>query len=55
LTKHLSYNEDIPKDNEIMAAHFNLPYPARVTFAVSGLPKGAAIEVEATLLLPDGA
>ena len=35
--------------NEIMAAHFNKPYPARATIEVSALPKGAAIEVEAIL------
>jgi len=38
--------------NEIMAAHFAPPYPARATYQVAALPRGAKIEVEAVLVLP---
>jgi len=38
--------------NEIMAAHFDAPYPARATYQVAALPRGARIEVEAVLVLP---
>jgi enamine deaminase RidA (YjgF/YER057c/UK114 family) len=34
-----------------MAAHFKPPYPARATYQVAGLPRGARIEVEAVLVL----
>jgi enamine deaminase RidA (YjgF/YER057c/UK114 family) len=37
--------------NEIMAAHFDAPYPARATYQVAALPRGARIEVEAVLVL----
>ena len=37
--------------NDIMAAHFDAPYPARVTYQVAALPRGARIEVEAVLVL----
>jgi reactive intermediate/imine deaminase len=43
---------DFAKVNEIMAAHFKQPYPARATYQVAGLPRGARIEVEAVLVLP---
>lgn len=38
--------------NEIMGGHFSQPYPARATYQVAALPKGALIEVEAILVLP---
>jgi len=43
------------KANEIMATYFKAPYPARATYQVAGLPRGALIEVEGTLVLPAGA
>ena len=43
------------KVNEIMASYFTTPYPARATYQVAGLPRGAQVEVEATLALPPGA
>jgi len=42
---------DFAKVNEIMASHFKQPYPARATYQVAGLPRGARIEVEAVLVL----
>jgi len=40
------------KVNEIMATYFSKPYPARATYQVSALPRGALIEVEGTVVLP---
>jgi reactive intermediate/imine deaminase len=46
---------DFAKVNEVMATYFEAPYPARATYQVAGLPRGARIEVEATLILPASA
>ena len=43
---------DFAKVNEIMAGYFTKPYPARSTFQVAALPRGALIEVEGTVVLP---
>ncbi|PXV59632.1 endoribonuclease L-PSP [Dyella jiangningensis] len=37
--------------NEIMSEYFKAPYPARSTIEVSALPKLAAIEVDAVMVL----
>lgn len=37
--------------NEIMAEYFSAPFPARSTIEVSALPKLAAIEVDAIMVL----
>ncbi|HEX7814898.1 RidA family protein [Dyella sp.] len=37
--------------NQIMAEYFQAPFPARSTIEVSGLPKGAQIEVDAVMVL----
>jgi reactive intermediate/imine deaminase len=42
---------EFAKVNEIMATHFDAPYPARATYQVAALPRGARIEVEAVLVL----
>jgi reactive intermediate/imine deaminase len=42
---------DFPKVNEIMATYFRAPYPARATYQVAGLPRGARIEVEGIAIL----
>ena len=39
------------KVNEIMAQYFSEPYPARATVGVAALPKGAAVEADAVLVL----
>lgn len=39
------------KVNEIMAQYFDKPYPARATVGVAALPKGAAVEADAVLVL----
>ena len=43
---------DFAKVNDIMAGYFAKPYPARATYQVVALPRGALIEVEATVALP---
>ena len=37
--------------NRVMAAYFTAPYPARATLGVASLPRGAAVEVDAVLVL----
>ena len=44
---------DFAKVNEIMSGYFKAPYPARATCQVAGLPRGARIEVEGILVLPE--
>ena len=51
LTLLLADLADFAKVNEIMAAYFKSPYPARATYQVAALPKGARIEVEAIAVL----
>ncbi|HET7371299.1 MAG TPA: Rid family detoxifying hydrolase [Gammaproteobacteria bacterium] len=51
LTVYLADLADYPVVNEVMAEYFEEPYPARAAIAVVGLPKGAAVEVEAILVL----
>jgi reactive intermediate/imine deaminase len=43
---------DFTKVNDIMAGYFAKPYPARATYEVAALPRGALIEVEGTVVLP---
>ena len=38
--------------NDIMAEYFQPPYPARAAVGVAALPKGAAVEMDAILVLP---
>jgi 2-iminobutanoate/2-iminopropanoate deaminase len=39
--------------NEAYASYFEADPPARVTVGVSGLPKGAQVEIDAVVALPD--
>ena len=39
--------------NEVMAEHFNPPYPARAAVGVASLPKGVPIEIDAIAHLGD--
>jgi reactive intermediate/imine deaminase len=41
---------DFAQVNAVMADYFQAPYPARSTIAVSGLPRGARVEVDAVLV-----
>lgn len=40
-----------PLVNEIMAQYFTEPYPARAAIGVASLPKGAAVEMDAVMVL----
>lgn len=40
-----------PKVNEIMAEYFIEPYPARAAIGIAALPRGAAVEMDAVLVL----
>ena len=40
-----------PLVNEIMARYFKEPYPARAAIGVAALPKGAAVEMDAVMVL----
>jgi 2-iminobutanoate/2-iminopropanoate deaminase len=42
---------DFARVNDIMASFFASPYPARATYQVAGLPRGARVEVEGVLVL----
>jgi len=42
---------DFAAVNDVMAAFLREPYPARACVQVAALPKGAAIEIEAILVL----
>jgi reactive intermediate/imine deaminase len=52
LTLLLADLGDFAEVNEIMKQYFREPYPARATYQVAALPRGALIEVEAILVLP---
>lgn len=41
-----------PIVNEVMAEYFELPYPARAAVGVNELPKGALVEMDAVMILP---
>jgi enamine deaminase RidA (YjgF/YER057c/UK114 family) len=49
LTVYLTDLAHFPVVNEAMACVFQPPYPARAAVEVSGLPKGAQVEMDAIL------
>jgi reactive intermediate/imine deaminase len=51
LTLLLADLADFAKVNEIMTTYFKPPYPARATYQVAALPKGARVEVEGVLVV----
>ncbi len=51
LTVYLTDLGDFATVNEIMARHVPEPFPARAAIEVSGLPKGAAVEIEGILAI----
>lgn len=51
LTVYLTDLSCFPLVNEIMAQYFREPYPARAAVGVAALPKGAAVEMDAILVL----
>jgi reactive intermediate/imine deaminase len=42
-----------PRVNEIMATYFRQPFPARAAVGVAALPRGAQVEIEAVMVLPE--
>jgi reactive intermediate/imine deaminase len=51
LTVYLTDLAHFARVNEIMAAYFEQPYPARAAVGVAALPRGALIEADAILVL----
>ncbi len=49
LNVYLLSMDDFATVNKIMAEHMPKPYPARAAVAVSGLPKGALIEIDGVM------
>ena len=52
VTIYLTDLTHFPIVNEIMAQYFDEPYPARAAIGVAQLPRGAAVEIDAILVLP---
>jgi len=53
LTVFLTDLADFPSVNQVMAEYFSESYPARAVVGVSALPKGAAVEMDAVMVLPE--
>lgn len=54
IVKLTVYLEDLghfPRVNEIMAQYFREPYPARAAIGVAALPRAAAVEMDAVLVV----
>jgi reactive intermediate/imine deaminase len=51
LTIYLTDLAHFARVNEIMAAYFRQPYPARAAIGVASLPRGALVEADAILVI----
>jgi reactive intermediate/imine deaminase len=51
LTVYLTDLANFARVNDIMAAYFTQPYPARAAVGVAALPRGALVEVDAVMHL----
>ena len=51
LTVYLTDLANFPLVNEVMAEYFSEPYPARAAIGVAALPRNAAVEIDAVLVL----
>jgi reactive intermediate/imine deaminase len=51
LNIYLTDLADFAAVNAVMARYFSEPYPARACVQVAALPRGAAVEIEATMVL----
>ena len=51
LTIYLTDLAHFAKVNEVMAAYFRQPYPARAAIGVASLPRGALVEADAILVI----
>jgi len=49
-TVYLTDLADFPRVNQVYAEFFTEPFPARATVQVSGLPRGARVEIDAIAL-----
>jgi len=50
LTVYLKDLTHTPRVNDAMARYFSEPYPARVAFGVTALPRGARVEIDAIMV-----
>jgi reactive intermediate/imine deaminase len=50
LRVYLTDLANFPVVNEVMAAHFQEPYPARAAIGISELPRGASVEIEGIMV-----
>ena len=55
MTIYLTEMESFPAVNEVYAEFFSEPFPVRSTIGVAALPKGALVEIDATVPLGGGA
>ncbi len=53
MTIYLTDLSNFATVNEIMAQYFGKPYPSRAAVEVSALPKGAQVEVDGIMELPE--
>jgi reactive intermediate/imine deaminase len=51
LNVYLTDLSHFPLVNEVMANYFREPYPARAAVGVAALPKGAAVEMDAVMVM----
>lgn len=51
LTVYLRSLDHFPRVNAIMTEYLETPYPARAAVGVADLPRGAAIEIDAIMVL----
>jgi len=51
VTVYLTNLSNFAKVNEVMAAYFNEPYPARAAVGVASLPRGADVEIDGIMYL----
>lgn len=53
LNIYLTDMNNFSKVNEIMTSYFQPPYPARAVVGVAALPRGALVEMDGILHVPD--
>jgi reactive intermediate/imine deaminase len=51
LTVYLTDLDNFATVNEVMADYFSEPYPARAAIGIAALPRSAAVEVDAILVI----
>ncbi len=51
LTVYLTDLGDFSTVNEVMAEYFSEPYPARAAIGIAELPRSAAVEIDAVLVI----